>query len=115
MDIARLYFAFRGSETVDEADAYFAHVTSTSSLLKTSVYLAETIVSDLFIVRIQVLFLNALRTDRVAPPAISVLYCMECEHSYHRYPSHFICRRHRYASPSSIILIYTELNAVFPL
>lgn len=52
MDISRLYFAFRGSETVDEADAYYAHVTSTSSLIKTSVYLAETIVSDLFIVRI---------------------------------------------------------------
>jgi hypothetical protein len=52
IDLVRLYIAFHGSETEEGADLYYIRVTSTMSLIKTSVYLAETIVSDLFIVRI---------------------------------------------------------------
>ena len=52
LDIVRLYLAFQGSETADAADLYFDRVTSALSVVKTSVYLAETVVSDLFIVRI---------------------------------------------------------------
>ena len=50
LDIVRLYLAFQGSETEHGADLYFDRVTSSLSIVKTSVYLAETIVSDLFIV-----------------------------------------------------------------
>jgi hypothetical protein len=49
LDVVRLYIAFHGSETDQGADSYFLRVTSTTSIIKTSVYLAETIVSDLFI------------------------------------------------------------------
>jgi hypothetical protein len=52
LDVVRLYIAFHGSETDQGADSYFLRVTSTTSIIKTSVYLAETIVSDLFIVRL---------------------------------------------------------------
>jgi hypothetical protein len=51
LDSVRLYLAFNGSETVQGADLYYEQVTSPTSIIKTSVYLAETIVSDLFIVR----------------------------------------------------------------
>jgi hypothetical protein len=52
LDIVRLYIAFNGSETDQGADQYYVRVTSTTSIVKTSVYLVETIVSDLFIVRL---------------------------------------------------------------
>jgi hypothetical protein len=52
LDIVRLYIAFNGSETDQGADQYYVRVTSTTSLVKTSVYLVETVVSDLFIVRL---------------------------------------------------------------
>jgi hypothetical protein len=54
LDIVRLYLAFQGGETTDAADLYFDRVTSALSVVKTSIYLAETVVSDLFIVRISV-------------------------------------------------------------
>ncbi|KAI0280918.1 hypothetical protein BGY98DRAFT_914040 [Russula aff. rugulosa BPL654] len=49
LDIVRLYIAFHKSETDQGADLFYINVTSMTSLMKTSVYLAETIVSDLFI------------------------------------------------------------------
>ena len=63
-----------------------------------------------FIVRLylQVLSLDALCTDRVTPPALSVLYCMERERPHHRSPSPSIYSRHRYASPSFPTQKYTE-------
>ncbi|KAF8502711.1 hypothetical protein F5888DRAFT_1114413 [Russula emetica] len=49
IDIIRLYIAFHTSETDEGADIYYVRVTSTMSIVKTAVYLVETIVSDLFI------------------------------------------------------------------
>jgi hypothetical protein len=49
LDVVRLYLAFHGSETNEGADLYYVNVTSTASIMKTAVYLLETIVSDLFI------------------------------------------------------------------
>ncbi|KAI9454180.1 hypothetical protein F5148DRAFT_985216 [Russula earlei] len=49
LDAVRLYHAYRGSQTDRAADLYYVNVTSMLSVMKTSVYLAETIVSDLFI------------------------------------------------------------------
>ncbi len=109
LDIIRLYIAFHGSETDDGADLFYLRVTSVTSLMKTSVYLAETVVSDLFIVR-SYPQVDVLCTDPVVPPVISVLHCMEREHPHHRSPSHSIYRRHRYASPPSPTQTYTECD-----
>jgi hypothetical protein len=100
IDIIRLYIAFHKSETDQGADLFYIHVASMTSIMKTSVYLVETIVSDLFIVRLYTPVLLPC-TDQIAPPAISVLYCMEREHPRDSYSSHSIYRRHWYASPSS--------------
>jgi hypothetical protein len=51
LDIVRIYIAFHKSETDQGADSYYFRVTSTTSIMKTSIYLMETVVSDLFIVR----------------------------------------------------------------
>ena len=51
VDIVRLYIAYHKSETDDGADLYYLRVTSMTSIMKTSIYLGETVVSDLFIVR----------------------------------------------------------------
>ncbi|KAI0318716.1 hypothetical protein OF83DRAFT_1114617 [Amylostereum chailletii] len=52
LDAFRLVKAFRTSQTTTGGDAYFAEFTSPLSVMKTTVYVAETIVSDLFIVRV---------------------------------------------------------------
>ncbi|KAI0271304.1 hypothetical protein BC834DRAFT_435837 [Gloeopeniophorella convolvens] len=49
IDAIRLFLAYRNSQTDTGADIYFANVTQTLSVMKTAVYLAETVVSDLFI------------------------------------------------------------------
>ncbi|KAI9435628.1 hypothetical protein BJY52DRAFT_695884 [Lactarius psammicola] len=49
VDAIRIYMAYKGSETNIGADLYYANVTSLLSLMKTSVYLVETLASDLFI------------------------------------------------------------------
>ena len=107
VDIIRLYIAFHQSETDEGADLYYFRVTSMASLMKTSVYLAETVISDLFIVRLYSQFF-ALCTDLVLPLVISVLYSMEREYPRHHSPSHSIYRRYRYASPSSPTQRHTE-------
>ncbi|KAI0249425.1 hypothetical protein BJV78DRAFT_693838 [Lactifluus subvellereus] len=49
IDAIRLFLAYQNSQTTADADLYFTNVTAKLSVMKTSVYLAETIVSDLFI------------------------------------------------------------------
>ncbi|KAH9055687.1 hypothetical protein EDB87DRAFT_1761350 [Lactarius vividus] len=49
IDAIRLYMAYKGSETSTGADVYYLHVASMLSLMKTSLYLVETLASDLFI------------------------------------------------------------------
>ncbi|KAH9069647.1 hypothetical protein EDB83DRAFT_2373962 [Lactarius deliciosus] len=49
IDAIRLYMAYKRSETSTGADLYYAHAASMLSLMKTSVYLVETLASDLFI------------------------------------------------------------------
>ncbi|KAN0127752.1 hypothetical protein V8E53_014412 [Lactarius tabidus] len=49
IDVLRLYIAYKDSETDQSADQYYFDVTSMLSIMKTSVYLVETLVSDLFI------------------------------------------------------------------
>ncbi|KAF8472284.1 hypothetical protein DFH94DRAFT_767863 [Russula ochroleuca] len=49
IDIVRLYLAFEKSETDQGADLYYVRVTAPLSVVKTAIYLAETVVSDLFI------------------------------------------------------------------
>lgn len=95
IDIIRLYLAFQGSQTEQGADLYYVRVTSTLSVMKTAVYLGETVVSDLFIVRTSKSFsLDVLVPIRAARPALSVLYRLECEHPHHRTPDPSISRRH---------------------
>lgn len=48
---------YQRSQTNDGADKYYLDVTSTLSLVKTSVYLVETAVSDLFLVSLSNNFL----------------------------------------------------------
>ena len=57
--------AYKTSETDTGADLYYFNVTSMLSIMKTSVYLVETLASDLFIVR----------------PPITVLYSPEYPYS----------------------------------
>ncbi|KAI0056487.1 hypothetical protein BV25DRAFT_1813905 [Artomyces pyxidatus] len=49
IDAVRLVFSFADSQTTLGADAYYDDATATLSVVKTAVYLVETIVSDLFI------------------------------------------------------------------
>ncbi|KAI9436014.1 hypothetical protein H4582DRAFT_1815857 [Lactarius indigo] len=49
IDAIRLYTAYKRSGTNTGADLYYAHVASMLSIMKTSVYLVETLASDLFI------------------------------------------------------------------
>lgn len=49
IDAIRLYMSYKRSETNTGADLYYANVTSMLSVMKTSVYLVETLASDLFI------------------------------------------------------------------
>ncbi|KAH9979197.1 hypothetical protein BJV74DRAFT_858521 [Russula compacta] len=49
LDIIRLYLAYQGSETNNGADLYYVNVKGMTSVMKTSVYLVVTVVSDLFI------------------------------------------------------------------
>jgi hypothetical protein len=49
IDALRLYMAYKDSETDHGADLYYFNVTSMLSVMKTSVYLVETLASDLFI------------------------------------------------------------------
>jgi len=49
LDAFRLYTAFKDSETDNGADLYYFSVASVLSVMKTSVYLVETLASDLFI------------------------------------------------------------------
>ncbi len=63
IDAIRLYFAYHASQTDSGADQYYVNVTSMLSIMKTSVYLAETVVSDLFIVSLSIRFLSTRHTD----------------------------------------------------
>ena len=95
-DIVRLYIAFEKSETDQGADLYFIRVTAPLSVVKTSIYLAETVVSDMFIVCASK-YLSSM-CDLPSPlSAISVLYRLECERPHRRSPNPSISRRHRYA------------------
>ncbi|KAH9963626.1 hypothetical protein BC827DRAFT_1128719 [Russula dissimulans] len=49
LDCYRVYRAFGVNQTEQGADRYFVQVTAMLSVMKTSIYLAETVVSDLFI------------------------------------------------------------------
>ncbi|KAH9167706.1 hypothetical protein EDB89DRAFT_111322 [Lactarius sanguifluus] len=49
IDAIRLYMAYKQSQTNTGADLYYAHAASLLSVMKTAVYLAETLASDLFI------------------------------------------------------------------
>jgi hypothetical protein len=49
LDIVRLFMAFKTSESDQGADLYYFNVTSMLSVMKTSLYLVETLASDLFI------------------------------------------------------------------
>ena len=94
-DIVRLYIAFEKSETDQGADLYFIRVTAPLSVVKTSIYLAETVVSDMFIVCASK-YLSSM-CDLPSPlSAISVLYRLECERPHRRSPNPSISRRHRY-------------------
>lgn len=75
IDLSRLYIAFNGSETDQGADLYYFRVTSMMSLLKTSVYLTETIVSDLFIVSICSFSRCALYRSARAASYIGAMLC----------------------------------------
>ena len=91
-----------GSETDEGATIYYERVTLTMSVMKTAVYLAGTVVSDLFIVSIFMSFLlMSIVLICVALPVISMLYRMECEHRRHHFPSPSVYRRHWYVSTSS--------------
>jgi hypothetical protein len=66
--------------------------------MKTSVYLVETVVSDLFIVSLSIRFLSTrVILIPITPLAISVLYRLEREYRSPRSPRPSIPRRHRYA------------------
>jgi len=49
IDAIRLFMAYKNSESNKGADLFYFNVTSTLSIMKTSVYLVETLASDLFI------------------------------------------------------------------
>ena len=84
---------------------YFAHHKS----MKTSIYVAETVVSDLFIVRTYPQVLSSF-TEQVVLPAISVLYRMEREHPHNCMPPRHLQRRRTLNAPPSgtgIAAVYT--------
>jgi len=49
VDAIRLYYAYQKSGSAEGADQYYSRVTAVLSIMKTSIYLAETAVSDMFI------------------------------------------------------------------
>jgi len=49
IDTIRIFLAYHTNQTDQAADVYFLNVTAMLSVMKTAVYLAETVVSDLFI------------------------------------------------------------------
>ncbi|KAI0049728.1 hypothetical protein FA95DRAFT_822753 [Auriscalpium vulgare] len=49
IDAVRLVLAFKGNQSANQADEYYAHVTATLGVMKTAVYFVETMVSDVFI------------------------------------------------------------------
>jgi hypothetical protein len=67
IDIVRLYLAFEKSETDQGADLYYVRVTAPLSVVKTAIYLAETVVSDLFIVRLSNSLSLNVRCNRAGP------------------------------------------------
>lgn len=103
--------AFNGNETADGADLYYVHVTSATSLLKTSIYLTETIVSDLFIVCICPFSRFALYRSARAASYIGAILC-----GTRVSPSSF--SQSFYISPTSVCLTssptqrYTERHFV---
>jgi hypothetical protein len=101
LGLIRVHVAY-ASEADEGATIYYERVTSMMSVMKTAVYLAGTIVSDLFIVRIfKSFFLMPIILICVALPVISMLYRMECKYRRHHFPSPSVYRRHWYVSPSS--------------
>lgn len=111
IDLTRLYIAFNGNETAEGADLYYDRVTSGMSLLKTSIYLTETIVSDLFIVSICPFSRCALYRSARASSYIGAILC-----GTRVSPSSF--SQSFYISPTSVCLRssptqrYTERHCV---
>lgn len=91
--------AYKNSETNDGADLYYFNVTSMLSVMKTSVYLAETLASDLFIVRLSIAIQYSREYPSSVSTAVSVLYCLEREPRGHHSPGPSLYRRHWYAFP----------------
>ena len=119
LDIVRLYLAFEKSETDQGADLYFIRVTAPLSVVKTSIYLAETVVSDLFIVRASKSFVRCTQATLSYIGAIS--YGMRASpssffQSFYISPTlvcpclHFQCR-HTYSTPC----LGTGIGAVYTL
>ncbi|KAI0040855.1 hypothetical protein FA95DRAFT_809781 [Auriscalpium vulgare] len=75
IDAVRLVLSFQHSETSTGADLYYAQVTSTLSVLKTAVYLVETVVSDLFILYRCYIVWNANWPILILPV---ILYVADC-------------------------------------
>ena len=97
IDAIRLYFAYQGAQVQDSADLYYDNVTSMLSIMKTSVFLVETVVSDLFIVRLSSPLLAKRLAESGSPHlVISVLYRLECELPDHGSSSPSVPCRHRY-------------------
>ena len=97
IDAIRLYFAYQGAQVQDSADLYYDNVTSMLSIMKTSVFLVETVVSDLFIVRLKSPLLAKRLAESGSPHlVISVLYRLECELPDHGSSSPSVPCRHRY-------------------
>ncbi|KAI0054573.1 hypothetical protein BV25DRAFT_1773424, partial [Artomyces pyxidatus] len=74
IDAVRLVFSARG-ETADSIDQYYADATSTLSVLKTAIYLVETVVSDLFILYRCYVVWNARWPMLILP---MLLYIADC-------------------------------------
>jgi hypothetical protein len=80
IDVFRLYAAYQG-QTAGSADLYYSKFNSMLSVMKCSVYLAETAISDLFLVSLSKrFFLTGVLPVRIAPSVVSVLYRLEGEH-----------------------------------
>jgi len=92
--------AYQRSQSSSDADIYYANVTSMLSIMKTAVFLVETVVSDMFIVSLSNRFSSTnVLPIRIALSVISVLYRLEFEPPDHGSPSHSVPCRHRYVPP----------------
>lgn len=90
--------AYKDSETDHGADLYYFNVTSMLSVMKTSVYLVETLASDLFIVRPPLTVHGSRECSYPASPVVSMLCCLELKSFGHRSPSASLYRRRGYVS-----------------